>query len=151
MANSKLESKTYNVPSEFETFLGSTISYENLKMTKTRLNKLKNEGNLEEFEKKGGENALKWINNELKKDRDAIYNVKKTGMDAGRENQFIKKHEKDKNANPTAVGGLPKLNKGNISRKILTNKEVYNESINKEIDKIKYLMEYINNNKKQNL
>jgi hypothetical protein len=73
-------------------------------------------------------------------------------MDAGRENQFIKKHTKDKdNANPTAVGGLPKINKGNISRKIMSNKEVYNESINTEINKIKYLMEYMNNNKKQKL
>ena len=40
---------------------------------------------------------------------------------------------------------------GNISRKIMQNKEVYNESINNEIKQIKYLMEYMNNNKKQNL
>lgn len=151
MANSKLKAKTYNVPEEHQPFLGVTISYPNLKMTKTRLNKTKKDGNLEEFNKKGGENVLKWVEETLKKDRETIYNVKKTGMDAGRENQFIKTHEKDKNANPTAVGGLPKINKGNISRKIMTNKEVYNESMDKEINKIKYLMEYLNNNKKQKL
>ena len=70
-------------------------------------------------------------------------------MDAGRENQFIKKHDKDRdNANPTAVGGIPKMTKGSIKDKIMTNKEVYNEEITKEISKIKYLMEYMNNNKK---
>ena len=69
-------------------------------------------------------------------------------MDAGRENQFLKTHDKDKdNANPTRVGGLPKINKGNIYRKIMTNKEVYNESLKKEINQIKYLIEYMNNNK----
>jgi hypothetical protein len=151
MPNSKLLNKIYDVPKEHQDFLGGSISYSNLKMTKTRLNKAKKEGNLDEFNKKGGENVLKWVDETLKKDRDAIYNVKKTGMDAGRENQFLKTHEKDKNANPTAVGGLPKLNKGNISRKIMTNKEVYNESIDTEINKIKYLMEYMNNNKKQKL
>jgi hypothetical protein len=152
MANSELVNKTYNVPENFQKIFGPTISYHNLKMTKSRLNKAKENNNLEEFNNKGGEEALKWVENELKTDRDAIYNKKKTGMNAGRENEFIKKHEKDKyNANPTAIGGLPKINKGSISRKIMQNKEVYNESINNEIKQIKYLMEYMNNNKKQNL
>jgi hypothetical protein len=152
MPNSKLENKIYNVPETHQKFLGATISYPNLKMTKTRLNQAKKDGNLDEFNKKGGEQILSWVEETLKSDRNSIYSVKKTGMDAGRENQFIKKHTKDKdNANPTAVGGLPKINKGNISRKIMSNKEVYNESINTEINKIKYLMEYMNNNKKQKL
>ena len=69
-------------------------------------------------------------------------------MDAGRENEFIKDHEKDKSANATKVGGVPKITKGSVFRKIMTNKEVYNESINKEINEILYLMEYMNNNKK---
>jgi hypothetical protein len=70
-------------------------------------------------------------------------------MRAGRENQFLKTHEKDKSANPTKVGGLPKINKGNVSRKIIDNKEVYNEGIQKEIQEIKYLIEYMNNNKEK--
>ena len=151
MPNSKLEDKIYNVPKQHQQFLGDKISYPNLKMTKTRLTKLKKDGNLDEFNKKGGENTLNWVSETLKKDRDTIYNVKETGRKAGRENQFIEKHEKDKNANPTAVGGLPKFNKGNVSKMIMNNKAVYNESIDKEINKIKYLMEYMNNNKKQNL
>jgi hypothetical protein len=150
MPNSKLEDKVYNVPETHQKFLGSSISYPNLKMTKTRLNQAKKDGNMDEFKRKGGDEVLSWIEETLKTDRKAIYSVKKTGMDVGRENQFIKTHEKDKaNANPTAIGGLPKINKGNISRKIMSNKEVYNEAINNEIEQIRYLIEYMNNNKKQ--
>jgi hypothetical protein len=150
MPNSQLQNKTYPVPKELHGFLGTSISYPNLKMTKTRLNKAKETQNMAEFNQKGGETALKWVEQALKTDRDAIYNKKKTGMDAGRENEFLKTHEKDRdNANPTAVGGLPKINKGNISRKIMTNKEVYNESFQKEINDIIYLMEYMNNKKQK--
>jgi hypothetical protein len=148
MPNSQLIDKVYPVPEHLQNFLGPSISYHNLKMSKTRMNKAKKE-DLNEFNAKGGDNVLKWIEETLKKDRDAIHNVKQTGMNAGRKNQFIKPHEKDKdNANPTAVGGLPKMNKGNISRKIMNNKEVYNESIKKEISEIRYLIEYMNKNKK---
>jgi hypothetical protein len=71
-------------------------------------------------------------------------------MDAGRENQFIKSHEKDRdNANPTGVGGVPKVTKGSINRKIMSNKEVYNEELQKEISDIRYLIEYMTHNKKQ--
>ncbi len=152
MPNSQLKNKNYPVPKELHGFLGTSISYSNLKMTKTRLNKAKESQNMAEFNQKGGDTTLKWVEQTLKTDRDAIYSKKKTGMDTGRENEFLRTHEKDKdNANPTAVGGLPKINKGNISRKIMTNKEVYNESLTNEIRDIIYLMEYMNNNKKQTL
>ena len=152
MANSKLINKSYNVPQELQRFLGPIISYSNLKMTKTRLTQAKDSQNMGEYNNKGGDIVLRWAEETLGNDRKAIHNTKKIGMDTGRENQFLKTHEKDKdNANPTAVGGLPKINKGNISRKIMTNKEVYNESIEKEIKEIRYLMEYINNNKKQKI
>jgi len=151
MPNSDLKDKIYNVPTQHQNFLGQTISYHNLKMTKTRLNQAKKDKNQQEFNRKGGENVLQWVNNTLKTDRDAIYNKKKTGMDAGRENEFIKDHKKDKSANSTKVGGVPKITKGSVFRKIMTNKEVYNESVNKEINEILYLMEYMNNNKKENL
>lgn len=150
MANSNLKSKIYNVDEPYQKFLGSRISYPNLKMNKYRLEQAKEAEDFKEFERRGGEETLKWINNTLKTDRDAIHNNKQIGMDAGRENQFIKTHDKDKdNANPTAVGGLPKINKGNISRKIMNNTEVYNESIQKEINGIKYLIEYMNKNNKK--
>lgn len=152
MPNSKLVSKSYAVPAEYRQYLGDTISYENMKMTKTRLNKAKKE-NPEDYNRKGGDSVLSWIENELKKDRTAIHSTKKIGMDTGRENQFLRTHEKDKdNANPTgANSGMIKINKGTMYRKVMSGKEVYNESINTEIAQIKYLMEYMNNNKKQKL
>jgi hypothetical protein len=68
-------------------------------------------------------------------------------MDTGRENEFLEKHEKDRdNTNVTAVGGVPKIGKGKVLRKIMSNKEVYNESLKKEVDQIVYLIEYMNNN-----
>jgi len=149
MANSQMEGKTYAVPENLRTFLGNAITYENLKMTKTRLTQAKEAENLDEFNRKGGENALKWIEETLKTDRDSIYGIKKTGMEAGRENQFLKTHEKDTSKNPTKVGGLPKMNKGNVSRKIMTGKEVYNESFEQDLKKIVYLIEYMNNKKEK--
>ena len=105
-----------------------------------------------EYTRLGGEERLKEVENLVKTAKDANYQQKKTGMDAGRENQFIKTHTKDKdNTNPTAVGGVPKMTKGSINRKIMSNKEVYNEGIQQEISEIRYLIEYMNNNKKQKL
>ena len=108
----------------------------------------------EEYNRLGGEERFKEVENLVKTAKEANYRVKKVGMDAGRENQFIKGHEKDRdNANPTGVGGIPKVTKGSINRKIMSNKEVYNEGLSKEISEIRYLIEYMtyNNNKKQNL
>jgi len=149
MPNSQLQSKVYPVPQEHQQHLGSSISYENMKMTKSRLEQAKNVGNMAEFDRKGGEKALKWIDETLKTDRDSIHGEKKIGMDTGRENQFIQTHEKDKSKNPTKVGGLPKITKGNVSRKIMSNKEVYNESFESEINNIIYLIEYMNNKNSQ--
>lgn len=148
MPNSQLIDKVYPVPEHCSKFLGSSISYKNLKMVKTRMNQSK-VADINEFNAKGGENVLRWVEETLKRDRDAIHSVKQVGMKTGRENQFLKTHEKDKSKNPTAVGGLPKMNKGNISRKIIDNKEVYNEGLKKEIQEIKYLIEYMNNIKQK--
>jgi hypothetical protein len=105
--------------------------------------------NCDEFNSLGGDNRLREVENLVKTNQDANKTQKKVGMDAGRENQFIKTHEKDRdNTNPTAIGGLPKMSKGSINKKIMTNKEVYNENLSKEISFIKYLIEYMNNNKK---
>jgi hypothetical protein len=103
----------------------------------------------EEYNKLGGEERFKEVENLVKSAKDANYRVKKVGMDAGRENQFIKTHEKDRdNANPTKVGGVPLVTKGSVNRKIMSNKEVYNEGLEKEISSIRYLIEYMTHNKK---
>lgn len=127
--------------------------YTSLAMQESRLNKAKEDcqlnNNCDEFNRLGGDAELKRLEGIIHTAQKADYNVKKTGKDAGRENQFIKKHPKDRdNANPTSVGGIPKVNKGSINRKIMTNTEVYNEQISSEISQIRYLIEYMNNNKK---
>ena len=75
-------------------------------MTKSRLEQAKQAGNIPEFDRKGGDRTLKWIDTELNTDRSAIETKKQIGMDTGRENQFLKTHEKDKSKNPTRVGGF---------------------------------------------
>lgn len=151
--NSDLKDNIHNIDKTHHDVLGQKMKFSALKMRQTRMNQAKSAENFEEFNRLGGEKTLNYINNLIKTSENSNHSVKKTGMDAGRENQFIKTHEKDRdNANPTASsGGLPKINKGSISRKIMTNKEVYNESFEKELSSIKYLIEYMNNNKKQKL
>jgi hypothetical protein len=123
-------------------------------MEESRLNKAKENCVLnkicDEFKRLGGDARLKEIEGLVHNKQNANYQEKKTGMDAGRENQFIDSHTKDRdNANPTAVGGIPKMTKGSVNRKIMSNKEVYNEEITKEISNIKYLIEYMNNKKQK--
>jgi hypothetical protein len=149
--NSQIANKLSSTSSETE-----GKKHQAYAMEESRLNKAKKDcqdnGNCDEFNRLGGENRLKEVEGLVHNNQNANYQLKKTGMDAGRENQFIDKHEKDRdNANPTEIGGVPKVNKGSVKDKIMTNKEVYNEQINKEISSIRYLIEYMNNNKKQNL
>lgn len=144
MPNSALKDQLHNNNNEKE-------KYTALAMQETRLKKAREHGqktkDWTEFRRLGGENELKRLEGIIHTAQDTNHNVKKVGMDAGRENQFIQKHDKDRdNANPTAVGGIPKVNKGSIKNKIMTNKEVYNEGLNQEISKITYLIEYMNNN-----
>jgi hypothetical protein len=145
MANSQLQGKSYEIDPIHHKYLGASSSYEALKMHQSRMSKAKDLNNTPEFDRYGGDATLKYIGELLTQDRNVIKTKKKVGMDAGRENEFLGTHEKDRdNANPTGVGGVPMMHKGSINRKIMSNKEVYNESFDKEISSIKYLMEYMN-------
>lgn len=146
MPNSQLKDKNFNTSDD------TKEKYTTLAMQESRLKKAREKGektgDWSEFKRLGGENELKRLENIIHTAQKTNHSLKKTGMDAGRENQFIQKHEKDRdNANPTAVGGIPKVNKGNIKDKIMSNKEVYNEALTKELSEIRYLIEYMNNNK----
>jgi hypothetical protein len=147
--NSQIANKESKTSSD-----STTKSHQAYAMEESRLKTAKENCMLKkdcaEFNSLGGDNRLREVENLVKTNQDANKMKKKVGMDAGRENQFIKTHEKDRdNANPTAIGGLPKMTKGSINRKIMTNKEVYNEELSKEISFIKYLIEYMNNNNKK--
>ena len=135
---------------------GESKNHQAFAMEVSRLKKAKeiceSTKNCEEFNRLGGEQRLQEVEKLVSSAKEANYNTKKIGMDTGRENQFISTHEKDKaNTNPTGLGGVPNITKGSMNRKIMSNKEVYNEGIDKEISEIRYLIEYMTNNKKQKL
>lgn len=136
---------------------GDAKNHQAFAMELSRLRKAKEQcetnNGCEEYNSLGGENRFKEVENLVKTAKEANRRPKEVAMKAGKENAFISTHEKDKhNANPTAVGGIPKVTKGSVNRKIMSNKEVYNEGLTKEISEIRYLIEYMNNNnKKQNL
>ena len=147
MPNAALKDKLHNDNSNDN----KKEKYTALAMQESRLKKAKKygeeTGNWTEFQNLGGDAELKRLEGIIHTAQNANYNAKKTGMDAGRENQFIQKHEKDvDNANPTGIGGNPMMHKGSINKKIMTGKEIYNEGITKEIDSIRYLIEYMNKN-----
>lgn len=118
------------------------ISYEQMKRIKNYFDNYEGDGTDIEFKLNGGNTMKKWNSEALSTGRDVIHKEKKARMDAGEENQFIDTHEKDKdNADPTRVR-MAKIHKGSKLRNIMANDTIY-----EEIESIKYLINYINNNK----
>jgi hypothetical protein len=130
---------------------GETKNHQAFAMEESRLKKAKEicekTGNCIDYQKLGGEKRHKEIENIVHSNQNVNQIKKEVGMKAGRENEFKKNHGKDKhNTNPTGVR-LPRFT-GSVSKLISSNKPVYKESLDKEISKMKYLIEYMNNNKK---
>ena len=80
---------------------------------------------------------------------------KRTQMDAGGQNSFLKKHKKDGNksiTNPGTKVSIEKIGKSGEHSKINDNLKYDRvqtfESIDSEIDSMRYLIEYMNNDKK---
>jgi ligand-binding sensor protein len=149
MSNSNLKDKYYNID-------GEQLKYTAIAMRESRLKKAKelcdNNKNCTEFNKLGGQQKLNKYTEIIKKEQQIDYKIKDEKRKGGLENQFLEKHEKDRyNANPTQVGGVPLVTKGNTFDKIMSGKDIYNESVEKEINEIKYLIEYMNNNKKNKI
>lgn len=122
----------------------SSVSYE-------YMNKVKSELDNKQNKSPEDVDALKWIEKNLKKEIDAADRPKRIIMQTDGQgakkggNAYKDTHTKDRdNADPTRVR-MPKI-KGNVQRQIMTNKVQY-ESIDSEIDSIRYLIEYMNNNK----
>jgi len=53
-----------------------------------------------------GPEVKSWINSQLRNGREDVYDIKKSQMDIGMENRFLKPHSKDKNKNPTQTSGI---------------------------------------------
>jgi len=149
MPNLDLKNQQFKVNSNFTDYFGGndSASYEYMNKVKSEL---KNKNNKTPNEDK----VLTWIEKSLKTQIDAVEAPKRITMDTGGQgdkvggNAFKDTHNKDRdNANPTKVR-MPKIHKGKVSRQIMTNKVQY-ESIEDELTEIRYLIEYMNNNKKQ--
>jgi hypothetical protein len=124
------------------------ISYQQMKRMKNYFDSYEGNGQDDEYKLNGGDLMKAWVNNALGNARNTIHDIKKSKMEGGIENAFIKNHTKDKdNANPTKVN-IAKPHKGKQSDNIFNDRVVYAESIENELSKIKYLIEYMNNDKK---
>lgn len=152
MPNSDLINKDYVVNGDAaRKYLGDKISGTNLTTIKSRL---ENKGNLTPEE----QDALDWVTKKYEQERKNIDGVKRTQMNAGRENTYKKTHEKDKdNSNPDKVGGLANfkttgdgkhVSGGKTKDQIDNNRVQYYESIESEIEDMRYLIEYMSNNNK---
>ena len=121
------------------------ISYGQMKRLKNYFDSYKGDGSDDEYKLIGGKITRKWIDDVLGHDRETIKTNKKVKMDGGMENQFLKTHEKDnENTNVMASnGGMIDINKSMSSKSIMHNSAIYKENYNKEINSIKYLIEYL--------
>lgn len=144
MPNKDLEQRLFNTGDN-----GKKENFNSLTTQQSRLRKAKQVGeetqDYSEFQRLGGEAELNRLSGVIDLATQANYNIKDARRNGGGENVFKKKHTKDRdNANPTAVGGLPDVTKGNMKDKIMNNQEVYNESkLTEEINGIKYLIKYL--------
>ena len=166
MPNKDLQNKTFKVPSKVKNRINrqlnrmntddkhakgvkrakdiisnDNISYGQMKRLKNYFDTYSGDGKDEEFNLIGGSVTRKWVNDELGKSRESIKKLKKSKMDGGMENQFIKPHTKDnENTNVTkSNGGMIDIGKSSSMRSIMANSAVYKE----EIKTIKYLIEYM--------
>ena len=130
----------------------------NKDISDSQMNRLKNyfdnyqgDGTDEEYKLIGGKVTSKWVEKTLGQNRDSIRNIKKAKMEGGMDNAFLKSHEKDNdNTNVTqANGGMIDIAKSSKMDRIMAGDAIYKsssqkESYDKEIDSIKYLIEYMN-------
>lgn len=127
--------------------LNRMLSYENMKKMKSFFDNYEGDGNDEQYVNYGGEQMKQWLDNTLTDMRNSVYYPKKSRMDAGEENQFKKTHHKDKDNTNLGDVNIPNIAKSSNHKYIMANKSVY-ESIDEELNAIKYLIEYMNNTKK---
>ncbi len=176
MPNSALEDKKYPCPDDLINYLNSILSkfkndseskgykringiigrkeltYPQMKNIKSYFDNFEGDKGSAEYNLHGGDKMKDWINKELKASIATVYNPKAAQKNIGMENKFKKTHTKDRdNADPTRVR-MPKLHKGAKAKNIMSNDTVYeNTDIYKEIEAIKYLIEYMDNNNKNKL
>ena len=139
MANSDLEGKHYNCNHDVaKKYFGETVSYSHLTTAKSSLDNMEENANrftnLNPAEKKS---LLDWINTTLDEATRKIDHSKKMNSIGG----IGKKLSKDGSNNAYR----------NSYNKPQKTDSLQAENLNKEIESIKYLMEYMDNNNKNKL
>jgi len=147
--NKNIYKKAITTPSDI-----GNKSHQAYAMELSRLSKAKNKcdenNDCVEFNEKGGQKRLTELENVVKRERANDKLRHKTEAVTATDSPF--RNEKD----PTSVSGIPRLDKksnheGSNKNKIMSNEQSISENINKEISDIRYLIEYMNNDKKQKL
>jgi hypothetical protein len=98
-----------------------------------------------EYQRLGGENRLREVENLVHHEQKKDVTRRKTQKDTNPNNMYQQE-------DPTAVSTTKVTKSADHSgktNKILSNNEAMNESIDKEISSIRYLIEYMNNNNKK--
>lgn len=155
MPNLDLKNQQFKVKDNVKHYFNDNdmVSYEYLNKVKSELSNKSNKTDEDNL-------ALQWIDNSLNKQISAVDRPKRIIMQTDGQgkkkggNAYKDTHEKDKdNADPTRVR-IPKI-KGSVSRQIMTNKIQYESenikslnALNEELQLMKYLIEYMDNNKK---
>ena len=143
MANRAIKDKFVKTASDEEQKKYKAYAMEESRLKKAKQMCMENK-NCSEYNRLGGDNRLREVENlvhqEQKKDRTR----RETQKDTNPNNMYQKE-------NPTGVS-VPKVTKGSdhdgsTKNKIMSNKEAMNE----EIASIRYLIEYMNNNKKNKI
>lgn len=151
MPNHDFVNRSYVVPENLRGMLGDKISGNNIT---TKISRLNAKDSLTDSEQE----ALNWLNGKHDGETRKIDSVKRTimrtdGVGAKKGgNAFKDTHTKDKdNANPTKIGGMVKITSSGkhskVSDQIENNRVQYYESYESEIEAVRYLIEYMNNNK----
>lgn len=112
-------------------FKKEIVSYSSMHTTKTRLEEKPNKNQNDLY-------ALNWIKKQLDKKSKEVYNKNESRRSVSGDNPHKDTHDKNNGTKPSRVGGPVYDN-------------LMKESLEKEIKEIKYLIEYMTNNNKNNL
>ena len=112
-------------------FKKEIVSYSSMHTTKTRLEEKPNKNQNDLY-------ALNWIKKQLDKKSKEVYNKNESRRSVSGDNPHKDTHDKNNSTKPSRVGG-PVYD------------SLMKESLEKEINEIKYLIEYMTNNNKNNL
>lgn len=152
MPNLDLKNKSFEVPKNLRSLLNDNESMSYSNMNK-KMSELKNK----DKRTPDDEEVLTWLKNTLKKEITANEAPKRIKMETGASgkkgggNNFKDTHKKN-NSNPTAPGGIPDVRTMANGRHIVNNTVGYvKEEYDKEMLKMIYLIEYMDNNKKTKL